>query len=179
MALPVFLIPGIKFLGPILPFFKIAAIGLIKLVFLFVGSLVAPVHTYMLLNIMTVPTVIKIIKHLTARDKLSSEQAKAAVVVLNEILMSAKSKDLNRTEARSILLNMQKDIIAGIKLSFVQSLRWIKNTPQRLRRWDARKSWEKTRQQTRDLIRPRKNKTDSASLTQDTKTQVDTEGDNS
>lgn len=177
MALPVFLIPVIKFLGPIIPFFKIAAIGMIKLVFLFIGSLVAPVHTYMLLNMMTVPTVIKIIRHLTARDKLSPEQAKDAVIVLNEILMSAKSKDLNRIEARSILINMQKEIIAGIKLAFVQSLRWMKNTPERLRRWDARKSWEQTRQKTRDLIRPNKNKADSTATTQDTEKSSNKEGD--
>lgn len=178
MALPVFLIPVIKFLGPIIPFFKIAAIGLIKLVFLFIGSLVAPVHTYMLLNMMTVPTVIKIIKHLAKRDKLSSEQAKDAVVVLNEILMSAKSKDLNRVEARSILINMQKEIIAGIKLAFLQSLRWIKNTPERLRRWDARNTWQKTRQQTRDLLRSRKQKPDTTSSAQETQPPGKKEGDN-
>ncbi len=154
MALPVFLVPVIKFLGPIIPFIKIAALGMVKLVFLFIGSLIAPVYTFMLLNIMTVPTVIKIIKHLLMRDKLLQQEAIEAVAVLNKVLLSAKSKELSRSEARAVLIKMQKEIVAGIKLAFIQSLRWIKDTPQRLRRWDAGKTWHKTRARLRDNAAP-------------------------
>lgn len=178
MALPVFLIPLVKFLGPIIPFFKIAALGMIKLVFLFVGSLVAPVYTFMLLNMMTIPTVIKIIKHLLQREKLSHDEATDTVAVLNKMLMSAKSKDLNRAEARAILLKMQKEILIGIKLAFVQSLRWVKNTPKRLRRWDARKTWENTRQKTSDLMRRGKRQKDKPALKQDVDQPVDSKDSN-
>lgn len=133
MALPVFLIPAIKFLGPVLPFIKVAALGLVKLVFLFIGSLIAPVHTYMILNIMTVPTVVKIVKYMLEYGKLSEDEAKQTLVGLEKVLASAKSKVLTRVQARNILITMQKNIIVGIKESFFDMLRWIKRAPRRIK----------------------------------------------
>ena len=135
MALPVFLIPAIKFLGPVLPFFKVAALGSIKLVFLFIGSLVAPVHTFMLLNIMTVPTVVKIVKYMLEYGQLSEDEAKLTLIGLDKVLASAKSKVLTRAQARNILITMQKNIIVGIKESFFDMLRWIKRAPRRVINW--------------------------------------------
>ena len=162
MAVPVILLPAIKFLGPIIPFIKIAAIGLIKLVFLFVGSLVAPVYTFMLLNKMTVPTVAKIIKHMRSREKLTKEEADQAVEVLDKMLASAKRKELSRSEARAILLSMQKEIIIGIQLAFGSALRWVRTAPGRIRNWNVKRTWRNVKARTQDIASGRGLKTDKS-----------------
>lgn len=162
MAAPVILLPAIKFLGPIVPFIKIAAIGLIKLVFLFVGSLVAPVYTFLLLNNMTVPTVAKMIRHMSAREKLTQDEADQAVEVLDKMLSSAKRKELSRSEARAILLSMQKEIIIGIQLAFGSALRWVRFAPGRIRNLDVKRTWRNVKARTQDIMSGRGVKTDKS-----------------
>ena len=122
MAIPVILTP----LAKLLPLLKIAALGLVKLVFLLIGSILAPLFTFRLLNNMTIPTVIKIISHLVNYQKVPAEEAKTNIIFLEKVLHSAKEEDLSRPEARAILLEMQKNIVSGLKDALLQPLRWLK-----------------------------------------------------